>query len=336
MAYRVNGKTFDTIDEYFDYMAESFDYTPYHHFFEKESVVSDGINLHVDVFTYDKNAPTVVLIPGTSLYSLCYVEMMYKIGVQGYNFVGFDPRGHGRSGGTKGDYTVSEIIKDAENVIEYARKKFNSKISVFGISQGGVAAFYLAAGGAKVQSVICQNFADLTDEKTMKLARHPNLSRYFKPLLVNFGQVFSDTQIPVNLYLNLENIKVKRFGNAKNFIDADPLALKTVSLRAIRSLTTTPIPNPIEEIKIPVMVFQGTNDSIFPLNYTQEIYDKLTCKKHFEIFEGMNHALVTDNVLEVMPSIVNWLKQIYKPEKKASKNKSAVKKIKPLSKKSVA
>ncbi|MBN4062248.1 MAG: hypothetical protein COA57_12425 [Flavobacteriales bacterium] len=311
-AYQVKDKSFATIDEYFDYMAETFGYTAYHRSFTSDTVDSDGLKLHLDIYEHDKNAPTIVLIPGTALYSLCYVEIMYKLGVHGFNFVGFDPRGHGRSEGTRGDYTIEEIMADAQNVITYAIDRFNPKVSLMGSSQGGIVAFYLAAIEERIQSVICQNFADLTDTDTMNLSRYPNLTKFIKPLLLGFGNgLFSDAQLPISMYLDLEKIKIKRFGNAKNFMDQDPLVLKSVSIKALRSLTKTPIPKNPSEISTPVMVFQGTDDTIFPVEYTQSIYDKLTCKKHFEIFENMNHALITDNVEEIVPPIVEWLKEIY-------------------------
>ena len=83
MAYKFKDRTFTTIDDYFDHMAETYGYTPYHHHFEKDALESDGNKLHLDIYVHDKDAPTIVLIPGTSLYALCYVEIMYKIAVSG-------------------------------------------------------------------------------------------------------------------------------------------------------------------------------------------------------------------------------------------------------------
>ncbi len=41
--------------------------------------------------------PTMVFVPGTSVYALLYTEYMYKLSQQGFNVVGLDPRGHGLS-----------------------------------------------------------------------------------------------------------------------------------------------------------------------------------------------------------------------------------------------
>ena len=59
------------------------------------------------------------------------------------------------------------------------------------------------------------------------------------------------------------------------------------------------------------MVFQGNKDSIFPVHYTEKIFNQLKCKKRIQIFDGLNHALITEDVDVVLPSIVQWLKEIY-------------------------
>ena len=304
-------KTFNTLHEYFDFIAETLDYPRVHEYFKSDWVISDGLKIHVDVYEHDPYAPTIVFIPGTAIYALCYGELLYKLGMSGFNIVAFDPRGHGQSEGTRGDYTISEIMKDAENVITYAINRFNNKVSLMGSSQGGIVAFYMAAKDERLNSVICQNFADLTAPETIQIARHPRLFKYIKFLIVKAGGVIPNAQIPITSYIDLDKIPVKYFGSAKNFMESDPLALKTVSLRALQSLAHTEITKPVEQIKVPVMVLQGTADSIFPVSYTQSIFDRLTCKKRFSLFPGKSHAVLHEDAEHVIPEINSWLHEIY-------------------------
>lgn len=304
---------YENLVDYFEYLQTQYGYPSLHDQFYWDEVESDGIKLHLDVYEYSKKAPTIVFIPGTAIYAMCYGEMLYKLGEAGYNVVGFDPRGHGRSGGVRGDYTIPDIMNDARNVISYAIKKFNKKVSLMGSSQGGIIAFYVAAVEDRIQSAICHTFADLAHQESVRLTRYPNLSSVLRPWIANLGGgVFSDTQIPISMYLDLDTVEVKFFGSAKKFIESNPLALKTISLRALRSLAHTPLSKPIEQISTPVMVFQGTNDSIFPLDYTKKIYDQLTCKKRIHFFEGLNHALNTEDVSTIIKPVLEWLKEIYR------------------------
>jgi pimeloyl-ACP methyl ester carboxylesterase len=309
--YVSKDKTFPSLNAYFDYIVETVGFPPVHTYFKTDTVISDGLKLHVDIYEYDKDAPTIVFIPGTAIYGLCYGELLYKLGQTGYNIVSFDPRGHGQSEGVRGDYTISEIMKDAGNVVTYAIDRFNDKVSLLGSSQGGIVAFYMAAKDERINSVICQNFADLTSPDTLQLSRHPRLFKYLKLLIAKAGDVLPDVQVPVNSYIDLDKIPVQYFGSAKNFMESDPLCLKTISLRALQSLAHTEMAKPVEEIKVPVMVLQGTADSIFPVAYTQKIFDKITTKKKFSQFPGRSHAVLHEDTDAVIPEITSWLKEIY-------------------------
>ncbi len=309
--YQSKDKTFETLHDYFDYIAETVGFPRVHEYFESDTVISDGLKIHVDVFEYDKNAPTIVFIPGTAIYGLCYGELLYKLGQHGYNIVALDPRGHGQSEGLRGDYTISEIMKDAESAISYAIKRFNKKVNLMGSSQGGIVAFYMAAKDERLDSVICQNFADLTSEDTLQLARHPRLFKYLKGMIAKYGHKLPNIQIPVTSYIDLDKIPVKYFGSAKNFMESDPLALKTISLRALQSLASTEIPKPVSQIKVPVMVLQGTADSIFPVSYTQKIFDKLNCRKKLALFPDRSHAVLHEDIEGVVPVVTNWLQDTY-------------------------
>jgi pimeloyl-ACP methyl ester carboxylesterase len=305
-------KAFDTVNEYFDYMAQTLGYPPYHHYFKSETVMSDGLKLHVDVYEHSKKAPTIVFIPGTAIYALCYAEMLYKLGQAGFNVVGLDPRGHGQSEGVRGDYTVPELMNDVENTINFAISRFNKKVSLMGSSQGGILSFYMAARDERIDCVICQNFADLTGDETTTLTRHPRLFKYLRMLIGGkAGELIPNAMIPMTAYIDMDSIPVKYFGNIRNFIENDPLAVRNISVRALQSLGHTALDKPIADIKVPVMVFQGDEDSIFPVEYTRKIYDKLTCKKRMIVYPHMSHALMSENVDEILPGIIEWLHEIY-------------------------
>lgn len=283
--------------------------------FEEGFIYSDGIKIHLDILETDKNAPTVVFIPGTAVYSLCYAELLGAIATGGYNVVGFDPRGHGRSGGKRGDYTIEEIMRDTQNVISYAIEHFNSKVSLLGSSQGGITAFYVAAIDDRITSAVCQNFADLSLSETSCLSRLPWLTRLSKPLLSSVTKLIPNINIPISAYLDLSKEKVKHFGSVHDFLKQDPLAIQTVSLRALHSLSTCQLPKAIEKIDTPLMIIQPGKDNIFPVSYTRKLFAKLKCKKRLEIFSYLSHTLFFDNVDVVAPSILRWLNNVHEMDK---------------------
>ena len=302
----------DGLEEYFDLVADKLGYPRFHRYFKSDTILVDDNVLHLDILDIDKDAPTVVFLPGTAIYALCYAEILYLVSKAGYNVVGFDPRGHGQSDGLRGDYTVSEIMTDTEAVIDYARRRFNSKVTLMGSSQGGIISLYMAAQEAKVDSVICQNFADLMHPDTLELTRHPRIFRYVRSMMGKAGGIIGNAQVPIATYLELEKIPVTGFGNIKNFIEKDPLALKSISIRALHSLGNTELAKSLEDIKTPVFVFQGDADSIFSVDYTKKIYNQLQCKKRLIVYPDMSHSLMSENAQEIVPDIIAWLDEIYK------------------------
>ncbi len=304
-------QVFNSAQDYFQYMVDTLGFPEVLNHFDTDSIHSDGLQLNLDILNYNKNAPTIVFVPGTSVYGLCYAELLYQVHIAGYNIVSLDPRGHGRSEGKRGDYTIQELMKDVENTVQYAKQMFNSKVSLMGSSQGGIVSFYLAAKDLQVDSIICQNVADLGSKDTNKIVRYPRLASAARPLLNIAGSMFPKLTISTLSYLNLKEIKVKYFQNLHQFIVDDPFTNEKISLRAAKSLAFTSLDKPIEEITIPTFVFQGTNDSIFPVSYTQELYDKLTCNKQLKLYEGCDHAIMVENSDLVKKDIIDWLANIY-------------------------
>jgi len=251
----------------------------------------------------------VVFIPGTAVYALVFAEFMYKLSLRGFHVIGFDPRGHGRSQGMRGSYTIQELVRDTRAVIAYARRRFGTEIFLAGSSQGGIVAFYTAADEPDLKGAVCHNLAVLDDPNTTSLSRRPALARFLKRLLP-LARLFSELQVPVALYLDLSKEKTRLFGNAKAFLDQDLLALRSISLKALASLATTPLPCPVEAVPTPIMILHAEYDNIFPRAYVERIYDRLPWPKRFELVRDRPHLLLTDYPDEILPAIEAWLKKM--------------------------
>lgn len=305
-------RSFENYLQYFQFLINELGFPDILHFFESEFIPSGKIMLNIDIHTYNADAPTVVFVPGTSVYGLCYAEILYEIGKKGYNIIAMDPRGHGRSTGDRGNYTIEELMEDVETVVAYAKKRFNNKVSIMGSSQGGIVSFYLAARGIDVDTIICQNFADLQWGETHTITRYPQLAKIGKPFVKLAGSMLPNAKVSTLSYLDLKSIKIKYFGSLHNFIVDDPFTVSKISLRAAKSLVNAKMERPVEEIDIPIFVFQGTSDIVFPVEYTQKLYKKLKCKKQLKLYKDCDHAIMVENVDLIKDDIINWLNGIYK------------------------
>jgi pimeloyl-ACP methyl ester carboxylesterase len=277
--------------------------------FTETYIEAHGIKLHLDVFSAGHNAPTVVFIPGTAVYAKFYIEVMYKLYLQGFNVVGFDPRGHGLSSGRRGDYTINEIVDDTLTVAKYARERFGGKIALIGSSQGGMVAFYAAARDNSIAAAVCHNIADLNGKDNLVLSK-VRPPRFMVPFAGFMANLYKSYSIPITLYLDLSKEKSRSGIDALTLINKDPLAVKWISLRALGSLMRTDLAKPVEKITVPVMLIHADKDSIFPQAYVENIFNRLTGKKKYLLFKNTEHLVMTNNVDEVVPPITAWLKEV--------------------------
>ena len=273
---------------------------------EEDSIACGGERLHLDVFESPGSKRAMVFVPGTSLYALAYAEYMHKMRLMGFNVVGFDPRGHGRSGGRRGSYTLDTLLEDAAAVVGYAMDRFGDGVAISGSSQGGIVAFYSAARDDRLRAAVCHNIAVMDEPAVYSISRWPAVARMagrFMPL----AGLTPELRLPISVYLDLA-AEPTRFGmNALEFVKQDPLVVLAVALKALASLVSAPLGRPVEDISVPVMVLQAELDALFTEGYTRSIYDRLTCEKELLVVGGATHLILTNDVDAVVPEVAAFL-----------------------------
>jgi len=267
----------------------------------------DGLRLHCDVIETANAVGTVVFMPGTNGYALLYAEVLAGLADAGFNVVAFDPRGHGRSDGRRGSYTFPELLGDFAAVVRHSLDRFGGPVVVSGSSQGGIAAFYLAALGLDgVAAAVCHNVADLADPASTCLTRVPPALGGIGRRAVRLARFAPEIPVPLRTYIDLAHEPVAGVGTALDLIAADPLLVASVRLKTLASLAHTPLPVPVEEIRVPVCIVHGEADRIFPTHYIEDIYDRLTCPKHLVLVDG-HHYVIVDEVPALLPPVTTWL-----------------------------
>ncbi len=299
----------DDLRRYLDAMCTKRGVRSYFDRFEQDSVISDGLKLQLEIIEVGKGKPTVVFIPGTNAYALLYGELLVALADSGFNIVGFDPRGHGRSQGARGSATIAELMRDMSAVVRYARSRFGDPIAIAGSSQGGIVSFYLAAFEEKIACAICHNLADLGDPQSVKLTRTPQLSKMMKPAIRLLARILPEMKVPISLYLNLAAEKIRGLGTAKELFHNDPLMTPSIRLKGMASLVSQKLTRPVENITTPVLIVHGGADSIFPQDYVEYIYERLTCTKSLKVYPGLPHFLILDNIATILPDIVDWIQR---------------------------
>ncbi len=273
-----------------------------------------GRELHLYHFESKPGDRVVVHAPGTGAFAHLYTKYLHDLSRQGFNVVGYDPRGHGASSGKRGVYTLGGLVEDALAVIDHAISVYGDKIAVSGDSQGGMTAFYCAAAEPRLGAAVCHSLIAPDEPDNTRMTRWP---RYYKMLSATrpITQPLLNTPVgqlmqPVTAYLDLKAEESDTFPDLYRYFKEDPVQLNAVCFAAISSLDTTPMAKKVEEIEVPVMVVHGAKDIIFPEDYVRRVYGRLRCEKEFLHLPHAAHGVMLDNVDEIVPPIAAWLKKV--------------------------
>ena len=275
----------------------------------EEVLRANGRELHIYFFDAAPEDPALVFVPGTGVYALLYTEFMHRLSEEGFNVIGLDPRGHGKSSGKRGSYTLGGLVEDARAVIDHAFELYGDRVAVAGSSQGGMTAFYAAAAEPRLKAAICHNVIAPDEPDNYRMTRWPALYSKMMPVAPLATLVNIELRLPVWAYLDLKHEETRMVPDVGRFFEEDPMAVSAVSLSAFASLAFTPITRPVEEIDVPVMVIHSELDDIFPEDYVRRVYGRLKCEKEFLYLQGKYHLVMFDFVDEILPPITEFLKR---------------------------
>jgi surfactin synthase thioesterase subunit len=155
---------------------------------------------------------------------------------------------------------------------------------------------------------VCQNPAILTEKKFQDEVTKK--AKKIIPLVELLGRLFPRLRIPSSLYVDWkafpETEKEKEF--FRKFMN-DPNLVKWYTLRSALSQIQTPPPNPIEKLKIPVMIVAPTRDKLMSLTYIKGFYDRLPSikKKLVEVDGG--HWWMFSHLKETVEMICDWFEE---------------------------
>jgi alpha-beta hydrolase superfamily lysophospholipase len=114
---------------------------------------AEGLSLHVQAWPLAASEGpargTVLIVHGLGEHIGRYTQVAARLRAWGWNVVGYDQRGHGRSGGAKGRIAAPDsLLQDLARVIDAVRAEHRASLVLLGHSLGGLVAARLVAEGA--------------------------------------------------------------------------------------------------------------------------------------------------------------------------------------------
>lgn len=258
---------------------------------------SDGEILFIrrwdpDSIVPEKKDIAVLILHGLTAHSGAYDMAGQPISAGGFTTFGMDYRGHGLSGGNRGDSPGLERWNaDLAESVKFIKSLGFSKVILLGHSLG-VASAMCAANEVpeEISGLILLSGAY---EGRKGLSKPPT---FFEKSKIIASSIFRPSFQAVEYY---------RDGMT---VTKDPLFNLKYTLRFLTMLDVSQLRLP-EDLNIPVLVGVGDKDELFEIDKVKEFYDLIPGnKKEFLVMKNTTHALIP---IESWEEIVVWLNKTY-------------------------
>jgi alpha-beta hydrolase superfamily lysophospholipase len=281
---------------------------------QSERLDTGGTSLHLTVYGVGPEAPTILFLPGMTGHAGLYahaipgVNYLAALAAEGFNVVGLDLPGHGRSGGVRGLFTYGELVEAVSRAVDWAAEAYNDRIGVTGSSMGGILAFYAALEDRRIRAVVCHNVVDLRDIRPiLYLKRHAVIV----PLTMAtrfIGRHLTWLPIPVTSFLEPAHV----FDRPEHvrLWKADPLCVWSYRCSSWISLFLSPADKPaVEGMETPVRILVGEHDQVLQAPYHRAFYRRLSCPKDLVVVPGVGHMLPLEHLESTVPLVTGWFRE---------------------------
>ncbi len=270
-------------------------YTGPHHVF----TTTDGEKLFLRRWNPDsvdakKKDIAVLIFHGITAHSGPYEMAGKPISAGGYTVFGLDYRGHGLSGGNRGDSPGKERwIADLAESIKYIKTLGFSKVVILGHSLGVASA--ICAANAVPDEIAGVVLLSGAYEGRKGLSAPPSL--YDKTRIIA-SSIFRP---------NYQAIEYYRKGMT---VTKDTLFNFRYTLRFVSMLDVKTLRMP-QGLNAPVLVGAGDKDELFEVEKVKELYDMIPgTKKEFLVMKNTTHAVIP---VESWNQVVDWLNRKFAP-----------------------
>ncbi|HED23944.1 MAG TPA: alpha/beta fold hydrolase [Firmicutes bacterium] len=268
---------------------------------ELDWLAEDGVKLYTRMWEPDARIKgTICLVHGLGEHSGRYKHWADLLAGAGYATLSFDLRGHGRSGGRRGDTpSFDRYADDITILIEEATNRYPGKPAfIYGHSLGGLLVlYYLVQRRPQLKGAV------ITSPGLKTMANNQNGKILAARIL---GSLIPRAAIANGLDVN----GLSRDRNVVEAYKQDPLVHDRISLRAGKEMFNAIefVYDKASSINLPVLLMHGTADRITYAAGSKELAALLPGQCTLKLWDGYFHELHNEPEKEqVFSFLQKWL-----------------------------
>ncbi|HWV53182.1 3-oxoadipate enol-lactonase [Pseudorhodoplanes sp.] len=222
----------------------------------------DGCPIDVEV-TGPDNAPVLMLSSSLGTTKHMWDPQMAAFTAK-YRVVRYDRRGHGKSGVTKGPYSMELLSRDAIAVMDGLNL---DEVNWLGLSMGGMEGMWLGANaGNRIDKLILSNTSTYYPDKTPWNTRIENVTR------AGSVAAIADTVINAWLTQTFQKNNPAETARMKEMMIATPVEGYIACCAAVRDMDHREI---IKSITAPTLIIAGSKDMATNVEAAEFIRDRI-------------------------------------------------------------
>ncbi|MFH1185758.1 MAG: alpha/beta hydrolase [Chloroflexota bacterium] len=261
----------------------------------------EGITFHAQSWEPDARPTAVVaLLHGLGEHIARYAVFAEALVKAGYAVIGFDLRGHGRSGGRRGHTPSYEaLLDDIDTLLVRVKGRYpRQPVFLYGHSLGGALAInYVLRRAPRIQGVIATApwLRTVIEAPPLKAA----LARILEPILPTYTERWAQ-----------EPTELSQDPAVASAFARDPLRHNLISARMYRACTQAGewALEHAAEFRLPLLLMHGTADSLTSWEASQEFARRLGRKVTWRLWDGWYHELHNEpERRRVVQTIIAWM-----------------------------
>ena len=279
-----------------------------HHFdFTRQGM--DGLSLYFQGWEPEDSPVAVVcLVHGLGEHSGRYAHVAAALNEAGYALLGFDLRGHGKSGGARGHSpTCDAMLDDVDQLLAEAAARYPERPRfLYGHSLGGGLVLWHAlqccspAGGQSPRDVA----GVIATGPTLRTATRPPGWK------VAVGKVTYSLLPAMSMSNGLDRSALSRDPQVVEQYNSDPLVHDRVSARLGMDILRNGEASLARatEFPVPLLLMHGAADRITSPGASQEFARSLDGKCTLKVWDGLYHEIHNEpEKQEVLETMIRWM-----------------------------